>query len=267
MTRAPVVVKVGGNEIDDAAWLRALAAHVAPLRAAVLVHGGGKEISALQRTLGVEPEWRDGLRYTGDEAMRAVQMVLSGAVNKRIVGALLDAGRDALGVSGEDAGLLEARPLRDGLLGRVGEVVRVRTEVLRVVLAIGMVPVVSPVSRGEDGRPLNVNADDAAAAVAAALCASELLLVSNVEHVQDGAEPIHSLDAAAAEALIASGAATGGMAPKLRAALRALEEGVGAVRIGGLAMLDDAEAGTRIQAGNARGSAAGTAAPPGAAPV
>jgi acetylglutamate kinase len=256
VTHTPVVVKIGGNEVDDAAWLRSLAERVAPLSGAVVVHGGGKEISELQRTLGVEPERRDGLRYTGVDAMRAVQMVLSGAVNKRVVGALLDAGGDAVGLSGEDGALLQARTARDGELGRVGEVVRVRTELLRVVLAIGMVPVVSPVSRGEDGKPLNVNADDAAAAVAAALDADELLLISNVEAVMDGTEPLRTLDAAAAEAMIAAGTASGGMAPKLRAAVRALAEGVGAVRIGGLGMLDDPQAGTRIRAGHRRGIAA-----------
>jgi acetylglutamate kinase len=243
----PIVIKVGGNEVDDAEWLRRLAAHVAVLPNAVVVHGGGKEISTLQRTLGVEPEWREGLRYTSPEAMRAVSMVLSGVVNKRIVAALLDAGRDAIGLSGEDGALLRARVQREGRLGRVGEVTEVRAALLEWVLASGAVPVVSPVSRGEDGAPLNVNADDAAAAVAAALGASELLLVSNVAHVMNGAEPLHTLAIDEVEPLIASGAASGGMAPKLRAAVQALRGGVGAVRIGDLATLHDADAGTRIR--------------------
>jgi acetylglutamate kinase len=242
----PIVIKVGGNEVDDAAWLRQLAAHVAALPAAVVVHGGGKEISTLQRTLGVEPEWRDGLRYTSAEAMRAVSMVLSGVVNKRVVGALLDAGRDALGISGEDGALLRARVQGEGRLGRVGEVVEVRASLLEWMLASGAVPVVSPVSRGEDGAALNVNADDAAAAVAAALGAAELLMVSNVAHVMNGDQPLRALAAAEVEPLIASGAASGGMAPKLRAAVQALKGGVGAVRIGGLATLQDPDAGTRI---------------------
>jgi acetylglutamate kinase len=246
--RAPTVVKVGGNEIDDAAWLRRLVGEVSRLRAVVLVHGGGKEITGLQRTLGVEPEWRDGLRYTGPEAMRAVSMVLSGVVNKRIVAALQDAGRDALGLSGEDAALLRARVQRGGALGRVGEVVEVRAALLHSLLSLDLVPVVSPVSRGEDGGALNVNADDAAAAIAGALGAAELLLVSNVPHVMQGVQPIRRLTADDVEPLIEAGVASGGMAPKLRAAVRALEAGAGAVRIGDLAMFRDPLAGTRIEA-------------------
>jgi acetylglutamate kinase len=245
--RKPLVVKVGGNEVDDTAWLREFAAAVARMSAVVVVHGGGKEITTLQRILGAEPGWRDGLRYTSPEAMRAVSMVLSGVVNKRIVAALLDAGRDALGLSGEDGALLRARLLDDGALGRVGEVTEVREELLHSLLFLEMVPVLSPVSRGPDGGPLNVNADDAAAAVAGALHAGELLMVSNVACVMDGAQPLARIGAAEVEPLIASGAVSGGMAPKLRAALRALRGGVGAVRIGGPEMLDDPHAGTRIE--------------------
>jgi acetylglutamate kinase len=250
------VVKVGGNEVDDPQWLAAFASAVATLPRVVIVHGGGKEITELQRVLGAEPEWRDGLRYTGDAAMRAVSMVLSGVVNKRIASALLNAGRDALGVSGEDGGLLRARVARGGALGRVGEITAVRAALLEAVLDLGMVPVVSPVSRGEAGAPLNVNADDAASAVAVALGARELMLVSNVAHVLDGERPVREIVASDIEPLIAAGTATGGMAPKLRAAERALAGGVATVRIGCLAMLSDPAAGTAIRASFAKGVAA-----------
>ena len=243
------VIKLGGNEVDDRDWLARLADAVAArARRTVLVHGGGKEVTALQRALGAEPEWRDGLRVTGDDGMRAVAMVLSGLVNKRIASALLTAGVDAVGISGEDGALLEADVARGGAMGRTGEVRRVRSALLHGLLAQGLVPVVSPVSRGPDGRALNVNADDAAAAVAAAMGAGELLFVSNVPGVLAGGAVVGAIGADEVEALIADGTAAGGMAPKLRAAARAAAAGVGRVRIGGVEMLDDEAAGTRVHA-------------------
>jgi acetylglutamate kinase len=244
-----VVVKVGGNEIDDARWLErlagAVAARTAPL---ILVHGGGREVTELQRTLGAEPEWRDGLRVTTPEALRAVSMVLSGLVNKRLAALLLGAGVEAVGISGEDGGLLRAEPARGGQLGLTGEIRQVKPQLLLSLLESGYVPVVSPVSRGPNGGALNVNADDAAAAVAAGVAASRFLMVSNIPGVLDGEAVIPEIDAAAVEELIASGVASGGMAPKLRAAARAAAAGVGEVRIGGLELLIGSGAGTRVVA-------------------
>ncbi len=248
MSERITVVKVGGNEVEDAGWVRRLADAVAARGGAVvLVHGGGREVSALQRVLGAEPEWREGLRVTTDEAMRAVSMVLSGLVNKRIVAALVGAGVDAVGISGEDGGLLRAEPTHGGAMGRTGTVARVRGELLREWMARGIVPVVSPVSRGPDGGPLNVNADDAAAAVATALWAEELLLVSNIPGVLHGDAVLAAVDGDEVERLIASGVASGGMTPKLRAAARAATAAE-RVRIGGLEMLTDPTAGTRVGA-------------------
>jgi acetylglutamate kinase len=240
------VVKVGGNDVDDAEWVARLAVAVRRRGPTVVVHGGGKEVSDLQRALGAEPEWRDGLRVTTPQAMRAVSMVLSGLVNKRLVAALVGAGADALGVSGEDAALLRAVAAKDGAMGRTGKIAEVRTELLRLWLGMGLTPVVSPVSRGPDGEPLNVNADDAAAAVASALGAEELLFVSNVPGVLAGGRVRGGVDGDEVESLIASGVASGGMAPKLRAAARAAHA-VGSVRIGDLQMLRDADAGTRVR--------------------
>jgi len=246
------VVKVGGNEVDDPCWVQRLARAVAGRGGHVIVvHGGGKEVSTLQRALGAEPEWRDGLRVTSPEAMRAVSMVLSGLVNKRLVSALVSAGAEAVGISGEDGGLLRARVARGGALGRIGEVEQVRVELLRAWLGQGLTPVVSPVSRGPGGEPLNVNADDAAAAVAAAVEATELLFVSNVPGVMAGSATLEMVGSDEVEALIADGTAQGGMAPKLRAAARAAGQ-VGAVRIGGLEMLKNHSAGTRVGAAAAR---------------
>lgn len=243
------LAKVGGNEIDDARWLerlaRAVAQRGAPL---VLVHGGGREVTELQRTLGAEPEWREGLRVTTPEALRAVSMVLSGLVNKRLVSLLLGAGVEAVGISGEDGALLRAEPARGGELGLTGEIREVRPQLLLTLLESGYVPVVSPVSRGPQGGALNVNADDAAAAVAAGVAAQRFLLVSNIPGVLDGEAVIPEIAAGEVEELIGSGVASGGMAPKLRAAARAARAGVGEVRIGGLELLGEAGAGTRIVA-------------------
>lgn len=241
------VVKVGGNRAEDMGWIRevaqGLAASVMPT---ILVHGGGKEVSDLQRALGIEPEWSDGLRVTTPRVLEVVRMVLSGAVNKRWAAALLDAGVDALGVSGEDAGLLTGELSQGGAIGRTGEVTRVRTALLRGWLAAGLTPVISPLTRGPDGGGLNVNADDAASGIAAALGATELLFVSDVPGVKAGGAWACALDAVAVAALMESGEAAGGMRPKLRAALRARSEGVGRVRIGDVGMLTDERAGTRI---------------------
>lgn len=243
------VVKIGGHELDDAAWVDALAAAVAAVPGrVVVVHGGGKEVSDLQRQLGAEPEWHDGLRVTTPAALRAVRMILSGLVNKRVVSALGGAGVNAVGLSGEDGGLLLAEPARGGLLGRTGTIREVQPRVLTSLMSAGMVPVVSPVSRGADGEPLNVNADEAAAAVAAALRADRFLLVSNVPGVMWTDAVLDEVDVMEVEELIRSGVATGGMGPKLRSAAQAASAGVAEVRIGGLEMFTDRGAGTRLTA-------------------
>ena len=245
MATGVTVVKVGGNEVEDAAWVRALAARLGDARPLVVVHGGGREVSALQQRFGAEPEWRDGLRVSSAETVRIVSMVLNGVVNKRLVAALLDAGVDALGVSGEDGALITAEPASGGALGRTGVVKSVRVDLLASLLRLGVVPVISPVSRGVDGAPFNVNADDAASAVAVALGAERLLFVSNVVGVLEAGVAREQLGAAEVEVAIASGVVTGGMAPKARAAARAALAGVQDVRIGGLDLLDGA-AGTRV---------------------
>jgi acetylglutamate kinase len=246
------VVKVGGNEVDDSGWTARLAAEIAAAPdGVVLVHGGGKEVTDLQRALGAEPEWREGLRVTTPEALRAVSMVLSGVVNKRLVSRLLDVGVDAAGIAGEDGATLMAVPARGGQMGRTGEITEVRTRLITTLLDGGIVPVVSPVSRGPDGGALNVNADDAAAAVAAALRADRFLLVSNVPGVLRDGATIPEITTVELEGLIADGVASGGMIPKLRAGMRAAAAGVRDVRIGDLALLVDPGAGTRIVASGA----------------
>jgi acetylglutamate kinase len=251
------LVKVGGNEVDDSQWTARFSAAVAASSAGtIVVHGGGKEVTDLQRTLGAEPEWREGLRVTTPEALRAVQMVLSGVVNKRLTAALIGAGLKGVGLSGEDAGTLAAVPARGGQLGRTGEIDHVETALLRLLLDNGYVPVVSPVSRGPEGSALNVNADDAAAAIASAMKVERFLLVSNIPGVLRDGQTLPVVTTTELETLIQEGIASGGMVPKLRAGMRAAAAGVGEVRIGDLSLLTDPSAGTRIEARGSMGPAA-----------
>jgi acetylglutamate kinase len=244
------VIKIGGSVLSDPAWLAAFAAHARDAEGAlVVVHGGGPEISALCDRLGVPVAWSAGRRVTTPEALDVASMVLSGLLNKRVVAALVGAGVDAIGLSGEDGALLTARPREGGALGRVGELEAVRDGLLRDLLARGMTPVLSPISRGSDGAALNVNADEAATGIAAALGAEELLYLTDVDGVRAGGEVVPALVANEAEALIASGEAAGGMAVKLEAALAALSAGVSCVRIGTLDMLTSPAAGTALRAG------------------
>lgn len=242
------VVKIGGNEIDRPAWLAACARALVRLDPVVVVHGGGRAVSALSRRLGLPVEQRGGLRVTPPGVAEVVEMVLGGPVNRQVVAELRAAGLDAVGLSGVDGGLLTARP-SGGDLGHVGEITAVRAALLESFLLAGLTPVIAPMAPGaEPGPPFNVNADDAAAAIAAALGALELLLVSDVPGVQVDGAVRPALDAGDVETLIELGVAAGGMAAKLRAATAALRAGARAVRIGDLRLLDDPRAGTRIVA-------------------
>jgi acetylglutamate kinase len=243
------VVKLGGRVQGDPALPAALArAWRRAEGALVVVHGGGDEVTALQRRLGQEPTFVGGRRVTAEGDMDALRMVLSGLANKRLVAALVGEGVQAVGVSGEDAGIIAAEPDGRGL-GLVGRPTSVNVRILRHLLIGGYLPVVSPLARGEGG-PLNVNGDDAASAIAAALGGShggvELLLLSDVPGVLLGGVPAPALDAAAAMAAIGDGSATGGMAAKLEAAAAALAGGVAQVRIGDLTALDDRARGTVV---------------------
>ena len=247
------VVKLGGNELDRTGWLEHAAAALAAAGGrVVVVHGGGRAISHLSERLGLPVEKRDGLRVTTPAVAEAVEMALAGPVSRRIVAALRAAGLDAVGLSGVDGGLLSAEPL-DPTLGHVGQVTAVRTALLDSLLLAGLTPVVAPMAPlpHSADAPLNVNADDAAAAIAGALRA-ELLLVSDVTGVEIGGVPQASLAASEIAELVASGTVTGGMVAKLRAAAAALTAGATAVRIGGLELLAAPTTGTRILAPAAR---------------
>ena len=229
-----LVLKVGGNEIDDANFLTGFASAIAKMgETPVVVHGGGKEIADLQVKLGLTPRFVEGLRVTDAESLAIAEMVLSGRVNKRIVAAVLNAGADAIGLSGIDRALVRVEKMQHpgGDLGRVGKVVSVRGQVLQDFVARKIVPVVSPISLGDEGA-YNVNADSVACAVASALNADAVVFVTNVAGVmaQDGSV-MPTLTAKEAESLIKSQVIKGGMIPKVRAALDAVAGGVKAAKI------------------------------------
>lgn len=245
MTR---VIKVGGRPQADPALVSALAAAVrAAPGSLVVVHGGGDEIGALQRLYGVQARFVGGRRVTSALDLEIVRMALSGAANKRLVSALVGAGVRAVGMSGEDAGMIEAEPIDVLRFGHAGIPSRVDSELLRHLLAGEFLPVVSPVSRGDARHgsvTLNVNGDDAAAAIAAALDADELLLVSDVEGVRVEGAAVSGLTAEEALRLVETGEAAGGMGAKLQAALAALEGGVAQVRISDIAAIGSPGRGT-----------------------
>ena len=240
------VLKIGGRAQNDPNLARAVH-NAAAENGIVVVHGGGDEVSALQRRMGMTPKFHGGRRVTTTDDLAIVQMVLSGSANKRLVAAFVGAGVRAVGISGEDDGLLTARVTARETLGEVGEPSHVETALLELLVDAGYVPVVSPLARdAETGGTLNVNGDDAAAEIAIAMRASELLLVADVPGVMTSGTVIAELDVERAVALIEDGTAREGMAAKLQAARRAVERGVARVRIGNLAAVQSATAGTVI---------------------
>ena len=245
MTR---VIKVGGRPQLDPSLCAALARASAQAPGSlVVVHGGGDEVSTLQRLYGVESRFSGGRRVTSVIDLEIIRMALSGSANKRLVAALVDAGVPAVGVSGEDGALLVADPLDPDHYGHVGTPSGVNGALIEHLLGGGYLPVISPVSRSTDasmGPTLNVNGDDAAAAIAVALGAEELLLVSDVAGVLLEDEPVPILGPDDAQRLIDDGTARGGMAAKLQAGLAALNGGVQRVRISDIAAIEALDRGT-----------------------
>jgi acetylglutamate kinase len=239
-----VVVKLGGAAIggEEAKELdRALAQDVLLLRSVgvrcVLVHGGGPQVDEVMRKMGKEPEFRDGLRVTDAETLEIVRMVLVGKVNRDLVATINQEASDdpvAVGVSGEDGGLLTATP-RESSLGFVGDVSHVRASVLHRLLDEGLAPVVSTVGADETGQPYNINADEAARAIAVAMGAEKIVYLTAapglLENVEDESSLVPRLTAAELRERMNDGSVGKGMIPKLRACLDAVEGGVGTAHI------------------------------------
>jgi acetylglutamate kinase len=234
------IVKAGGANLEDPRFLDDLTRRIRALNEdgpVVLVHGGGKQISALQQRLGLDEHKHEGLRVTSREGMKAVAMVLAGRMNKQVTAHFVHAGLDALGISGADRGLLRAPFWGKGELGRVGDAPVVDTNALGQLLGLVDVLVVAPVCIGPDGGLMNVNADTVAQALAIAIGAEALELVTDVEAVRSADGPESQLNPTAVRRLIRERHVRGGMRPKMEAALAALEAGVGVVRVGNLASL------------------------------
>lgn len=244
-----IVIKIGGNEVDDEGFLASLAKTVANLRdrQIVIVHGGGKEADELQRKLGIETRKIEGLRVTDEATLAVAEMVFCGRVNKRIVASLVSAGVDAIGLSGVDLGLVRVEKMAHpgGDLGRVGQIVSVRANALQSLLAQRIAPVIAPISLGLDGKTYNVNADHVAAAIAHAMRAEALYFITNVPGVALPSGIVPRLTREEAEQLIADRTIFGGMIPKVRAALDAVEQGVREAVICDLKGLQDS-GGTRF---------------------
>lgn len=245
------VVKIGGRAQGDPGITAAL--HQAwsdSPNGVCIVHGGGDEVSSMQRALGREATFVGGRRVTSQDDLDLLRMVLSGVVNKRLVNALVAAGISAVGLSGEDDALIGAEVIDAASLGLAGRPTAIKVQLLRTLMDAEYVPVISPVGydmTSGKGGALNVNGDDAAAAIAVALKADELLLIADVEGVRGTqGEVIQFLSIESARDLIASGVAAGGMAAKLESAYAALLGGVDRVRICDLAGLVDSERGTFV---------------------
>jgi acetylglutamate kinase len=241
------VYKIGGPALEDPGLIVPLARELRASEApALLVHGGGPHIERLLRALAIESRFVDGRRATSPAAMEAVEMVLSGTVNKALAAGLTAAGVASIGLSGRDGAMIRAR-LEVGL-GRVGVPETVDPAPIRALWAAGYVPVVSPVSVGPNGESVNVNADEAALGLATALGARVLIYLSDVDGVKLGGIAVETLAAEEAKRRVEDGTISAGMAHKVRVALEAAGRGIPEVVIAGKARLLGSFPGTRILA-------------------
>jgi len=231
------VIKYGGSAMRDDALRASFAVDVVLLKyiglRPVIVHGGGPQIGATLERLGRQSRFVDGLRVTDDETMEVVEMVLGGSINRQIVALIQQGGGRAIGLTGSDGGMLRVRRRDEGAdLGRVGRVVGVDPSPITAVADAGFVPVIAPIGVDDAGITYNVNADEAAGAVARALRAEKLILLTDVEGVKDArGELIQQLTVAEARKHIAEGTIREGMIPKVECCIGALTEGVASTHV------------------------------------
>jgi acetylglutamate kinase len=241
--RQTVVVKYGGHAMGDDALARDFASDIVLLKQSgvnpIVVHGGGPQIAAMLDKLGIKSDFTDGLRITDEETVEVVEMVLCGSINKQIVTAINQAGGRAVGLCGKDGNLVVARKLKRKTrdpdsqveklldLGFVGEPHIINPEILSTNISGDIIPVIAPIGVGAAGQTFNINADTVAGALASALNAKRLLLLTDVTGVLDGeGNLIEALDVAAARRMIDDGVISGGMIPKIETAVKAAENGV-----------------------------------------
>ncbi len=236
-----VVIKYGGAAMSDDALKSRFAQDVVLLKYVginpVVVHGGGPKISSMMDRLGMEPRFVDGVRYTDASTMEVVEMVLGGAVNKEIVNLINQHGGNAVGLTGKDGNLIQAKPLKDRKgndpgMGLVGEVDAIRPAILNQLDEGRFIPVIAPIGVDDDGQAYNINADLAAGSIAHALHAEKLLVLTDVVGILDGDKQLQShLTREQVDAFIDDGTIAGGMMPKVRACFNALDGGVGKAHI------------------------------------
>ena len=231
-----LVVKLGGKIFENQELLSDCARDLLLLKAVgmepVVVHGGGPQVDRMLDRLGIEAKKVDGLRVTDAATMEVVEMVLGGQLNRELVMRINLVGGKAVGLSGKDTMMMIAAPVEDGKLGAVGEITKVECGLITELLASGVIPVIAPIGVDEEGKIYNINADMAAGALAAALHAEKLILLTDVEGVKDKqGSLVGSLHAGEANRLIKQGAISGGMIPKVKCCLEALRAGVGKAHI------------------------------------
>jgi acetylglutamate kinase len=233
-----IVIKYGGSAMSDAALRASFAVDVVLLKyiglRPVIVHGGGPQIERTLQRLGVESTFVGGLRVTDDQTMEVVEMVLGGVVNREIVALVQQGGGRAIGLTGSDGGMIRVtrRLVEDRDLGRVGKVMAVAPAPIAAVADAGFIPVIAPIGVDDDGVTHNVNADEAAGAVARALDAEKLILLTDVEGVLDARGGLISqLSATEARKHVAEGTIKGGMIPKVQCCVEAIEDAVASTHI------------------------------------
>lgn len=241
-----VVVKYGGHAMGDEALSRQFAKDIVLLKQAgvnpIVVHGGGPQIGAMLKRLNIKSEFSNGLRITDKETVDVVEMVLAGSINKQIVTALNQAGGKAVGLSGKDGNLIQARKFTPSGtsdsniekldLGFVGEPAQINPEILETIIKSDIIPVVAPIGVGAKGETFNINADTAAGALASAMSAERLLLLTDVRGVLDKAgQLIPEMSLEQARGYMKDGTISGGMIPKLETCITSVEQGVEAVAI------------------------------------
>ncbi len=231
-----LVIKYGGNAMNDEAVTTTILQDIAALKIVgvnpILVHGGGPEINKMLARLGVEPEFKNGLRVTDKQTMEVAQMILCGKINKNIVGELNSMGVKAIGLCGKDSQLIKAETL-DPDLGYVGKITEINAKLLEILARDEFIPVIASIATDEQGNSYNVNADVAAAAIGAAMHAEKLLFLSDIDGImanKDKAESlIDRITVSELRKMIDDGSITGGMVPKATSCIDAIERGINSV--------------------------------------
>ncbi|MCH5154251.1 MAG: acetylglutamate kinase [Clostridiales bacterium] len=237
-TGKTIVVKYGGNAMNDEAVTTTILQDIAALKIVgvnpILVHGGGPEINKMLSRLGVQPQFKNGLRVTDEQTMEVAQMILCGKINKNIVGELNSLGVKAIGLCGKDSQLIKAETL-DKDLGYVGKITEINAKLLEVLAKDEFIPVIASIGADEAGNSYNINADTAAAAIGAAMHAEKLLFLSDIDGIMtDKDDPktlIDRINVSGLKKMIADGSISGGMVPKAESCIDAIERGISSVLV------------------------------------